>query len=66
MVGLSIRQSCLRVYVHLVYFFGRMRGDFLDVHSAFAARHQAYALCYPVDYHADVELFADIRTFFDE
>ena len=47
-------------------FSGVVRGDLLDIHAAFAARHQHNALLAAVDDHADVILFGDLRAFFNQ
>src|SRR5438067_3015574 len=65
-VRLGVGETLHRVDEDLVNFFGRLRGDFLDVHAALRARHQDYALRSPVDDHPDVELFADVRSLFDQ
>ena len=65
-IGLGIGEALHRIDEDLVNFLGRLRGDFLDVHAAFRARHQHHALRPPIDDHPDVKLFADVRAFFDQ
>ena len=57
---------CTGIDRDLVDLLGRLRGDFLDVHAAFAGGHQHHALRAAVDDHADVELLADVRAFLDQ
>ena len=47
-------------------FSGVVRGDFLDVHAAFAGGHQAGALRDAVHHHADVELLLDVGALLDQ
>ena len=65
-VGLAVREAARRINENLVDFAGRFGGDFLDVHAAFAARHQAHALGAAIHHHAEVELLLDIRALFDQ
>ncbi len=65
-VGLGVGQSLDRVDEDLVDLLRRLRRDFLDVHAAFGARHQADALRHAIDDHADVELLADVGAFLDQ
>ena len=46
--------------------FGRVGGDFFDVHAPFAGNHQHRAGRRPIDDDAQVELAGDLAAFFDE
>ncbi len=49
-----------------VNFFGGVRGNFFNVHAAFAGGHEHHALGGAIDHHADIQLFFNVRALFDE
>src|SRR5690606_33479684 len=65
-IGLRIGQPGLRVDADLVDELGRLLGDLLDVHAAFARRHQGDFLGTPIDHDPDVEFLADVGAFLDQ
>ena len=65
-VGIGIGETLERIDEHAMYLLRRLRGDRLDIHAAFGARHQAHALRHAVDHHGDVELLPDVRAFLDQ
>ncbi len=46
-------------------FFGRLVGDFLDVHAAFGGNHESHARGFPVDQRGQIEFAVDGRAFLD-
>ena len=64
--GLAVFQAGRRVDEDLVDFVGCFGGDLLDVHAAFAARHQADALGAAIHHHAEIEFFFDVGALFDQ
>ena len=65
-VGVMVRHAECRIDVHLVDLLRRMGGDLLDVHAAFARRHQGHALGGAIDHHADVKLLGDVGALLDQ
>ena len=65
-LGLVIGQAFGRIGEHLENLFRMMRGDFLDIHAAFARRHHADALRGAIGDDANVVFLLDIGAFLDK